>query len=1632
MFFVPQQAQIGVITVRVDEYRNGVLIGSTMRDIQIIVLGPPLCVPPYGVINIRGIDSTSVNGAVFTGPYQLEACPGDTVRFDLRLGGRNITLSSNASQALPGATFTTTSLGTDSILGQFTWVTTANDTGIKNFSISYGINSCPIDRTAFQTITINVLDGTDAGADKTYCTEGAPVQLFVTGGNTFTWSPAAGLSATNIQNPIATPTVTTDYIVQSDLSARCKNTDTVRVTVVPNFIFNIEPGNDTLNICRNSLVFLNVDTDSTYAPYTYSWSPGLGLNDSSLRNPVASPVLPTTYVVAVTSDTGCVLRDTVRVNVIGVGPQVSVTPETALVCPGDTIQLNSTVLAVTCGPSIGTGSCGPNNPPAPRTYGTGTTTSSVTPFTGASSDGRYQVLYRASLLQAQGFTAGTIIRMQLNVGAKASNAVYKNMRIRIGCTDVNQLTRADWLPTTTEVFSSTNFLTVSGVNNFTFSQPYDWDGVSNLVLEFCFGDSTFTNSAGNDLLLSTAVTYSAAMSATSTTANGGCNLPASSIALNQPVAQVPNITFFVCPAIVRNYTYQWTPTSGINNPNIPNPRVATTQPTVYTLTVNDSICDGQDFATINIDTSRINISNDTTLCNADSVRLFVDVLGVITNPCGFNGNGCDGPETTLTVGAGTTTNSTTSFPSPYGNIFESVRQQYLYRASDLLAAGVTPGRLTSIAFFIQNRVGATNYRNFSIKIKCTNTTALTQGSPEGGSFVTVFTPKNISLPATGWNTHTFDNQFDWDGTTNLLVEVCFNNDTDPNLSTSITLSTQIRSTNVGYTASTWFPVDNQDACSGAIGLSTNLGASVNRPNVRFTTCAAAPPYSVVWSPANTLTNATSITPTAFPTTSTTYTVRVTTVNGCTKVDSVRVNIGSLPYTITPDTTICNGGSAQLFVGTANGFTYNWTTNTNTLSCTTCPNPVATPDTTTVYYVSISNNACTVTDSIVVTVSNLNGNIINDPGNQCVFDSLLLIAAGGFADYEWSNGDSTATTWVSAAGTYSLTITDNNGCTAADTVQVLVAAEPLISLGNDTSVCVGDSVVLAISSNYVTYNWNVTTTVDTGYTVFTTGNYQVTVTDDNGCTSSDSILVFVNTVPQVNLGNDTAICANEPLQLSVNLLPGYTATWQDGSTGSTFAVDTTGTYYVTVSGGANCSASDTINVTVNPAPNVNLGTDVESCVGQVVILRTGGGFTTYRWNTGSTLDSLVVTVNGIYSVTVSDNLGCSDVDSVNVNFNNPQVTLNDTSVCDGQTITLDAGPFASFSWNTDDTTRRITVDTSGVFTVSVVDDFGCTATGSATVTVVPSPTINITASADTICPGDVSTLNAGGGFTSYAWSTNDSVQNTTVNTAGTYTVTVTNASGCSATASYTIFDFSQAGVTLTDQVLCPGDTLAYSAPAGYASYIWSNGDTTANTNFTATGSYSITVTNAQGCVATDSLIVTDGGFTANALVDPSQVDAGQSATLAVDVIGGTGSYSYNWSPSTYLDANNTANPISTPDSTLTYLVLVTDLGTGCTASDTVTITVFDGARYAFTDAFSPNGDNFNDTYFPLTYGNATVTTFRIYNRWGELIHESLTPWNGTIDGVAQPMGTYVYYAVIEITSATGTVTETVQGSFNLLR
>jgi hypothetical protein len=427
--------------------------------------------------------------------------------------------------------------------------------------------------------------------------------------------------------------------------------------------------------------------------------------------------------------------------------------------------------------------------------------------------------------------------------------------------------------------------------------------------------------------------------------------------------------------------------------------------------------------------------------------------------------------------------------------------------------------------------------------------------------------------------------------------------------------------------------------------------------------------------------------------------------------------------------------------------------------------------------------------------------------------------------------------------------------------------------------------------------------------------------------------------------------------------GYTYSWSPGNaTTQSIAVSTGASYTVTVYDQNGCSAtSDPVVVTVytNPAkPAVTASGPTSFCPGGSVTLTAPAGYS-YSWN-GITSSAQAVTVNagGNYSVTVTDAHGCtatSDPVSVTVNALPPATITpsGSTTFCAGGSVTLTAPAGYSYSWNgVTSTAQAVTVSATGSYSVTVTDGNGCTATSQAVgVTVRSLPSATITPSGPTtFCTGGSVTLTApaGSGYT-YSWSPgNATSQAINVSATGTYTVTVTDTTtGCSASSSASVtVNTNPATPTITPggaTTFCNGGSVTLTAPAGYT-YSWSTGATTQSIVASAQGSYTVTVTNANGCSATSAATVVTVNPTITAFGPLTQTVAknGTPQTLSVTATGPT--LKYQWykgaSGNTATKVNSTTNTYKPPTNasgTFQYWVRVTS-GT-CTAdSATATVTV----------------------------------------------------------------------------------------------
>jgi PKD domain. len=224
---------------------------------------------------------------------------------------------------------------------------------------------------------------------------------------------------------------------------------------------------------------------------------------------------------------------------------------------------------------------------------------------------------------------------------------------------------------------------------------------------------------------------------------------------------------------------------------------------------------------------------------------------------------------------------------------------------------------------------------------------------------------------------------------------------------------------------------------------------------------------------------------------------------------------------------------------------------------------------------------------------------------------------------------------------------SSGCESTRVpVVATVHPNPVVDLGADTLVCATGSYVLDAGNTGSAYLWNDNSTTQTK-AVTTSGQYHVTVTNSNNCSASDTVSVTISTPPVVNLGNDTAICLGSVLTLDAGNNPGASILWDNFTTSQSRTVTTAGQYYVEVAYNQNCKSTDTITLSINPLPVVDLGNDTAICGTGTITLDAGNPGASYLWNDASTLQTKTINVAGQYHVIVTDANNCASSDTVEV-------------------------------------------------------------------------------------------------------------------------------------------------------------------------------------------------------------------------------------------------------------------------------------------------------------------------------------------------------------------------------------------------
>jgi len=830
----------------------------------------------------------------------------------------------------------------------------------------------------------------------------------------------------------------------------------------------------------------------------------------------------------------------------------------------------------------------------------------------------------------------------------------------------------------------------------------------------------------------------------------------------------------------------------------------------------------------------------------------------------------------------------------------------------------------------------------------------------------------------------------------------------------------------------------------------------------------SPPFTYAW---NTAPPQTGSTATGLP--AGTWTVTVTDANGCSA--SANAVVGSPPALTTSASAIdarCQGGSDGSTNATGSGgtppYSYSW----NTTPPQATPNASGLPSGT--YTVTITDaNGCTATATAVVGEPSAVTLSTSATPDLCQLGqgSATVSASGGTPPYTYSWNTAPPQTTPTAtglpAGTYTVVVTDGNGCTA--TANVIVDSPPPLvpsTSANDVS-CFGGNNSSATATPAggtppYTYSWNTvppqTTPNASGLPI---GTYTVTVTDNNGCSASVDAVVGGPTELRLTATPEPAGCGLRDGQGRVDPsggTPPYTYAWnttppQNTQTSTGLAP---GTWTVVVTDANGCSSTASVTVTTPTPGALSISHADVSCNGGAdgtATVSVGGGNPpfTYVWNTTPPQTAATATnlPAGTWTVTVTDDEGC--VLSIQAIVAQPapivptgSSTPANCGVANGSASVIAAGgtPPYTYSWNTVPPQTGPTASNipAGPYTVTITDTNGCIATASTTVDNIPGPSADFNST--DVCLGNAtnfnntSSSNAPPSTFSSNWDLGDGNTSTQTNPLhtyagpGTYTVTltVTDANGCTAARSrdITVHPIPVAGFSANPSEGCApvNAVFANTNPQPGGTCFWTFGDGNTSTDCSGPahtypngGCYDVTftITSAAGCIGRqtqDSLICVTPDPVAYFTAEPNP--APDVLPIISFINGSSGATRYLWE---FLGGNITStlrDPLldltgADPGSYDACLQVWNDYG--CVDSVCRVFRIAANPQVYVPNAFTPDGDGVNDLFRPIISGdNYEDYLLMVFNRWGELVFETNNPtmgWDGAYGGVISQTGVYVW-------------------------
>ncbi|MBI5217977.1 MAG: choice-of-anchor L domain-containing protein [Bacteroidia bacterium] len=907
------------------------------------------------------------------------------------------------------------------------------------------------------------------------------------------------------------------------------------------------------------------------------------------------------------------------------------------------------------------------------------------------------------------------------------------------------------------------------------------------------------------------------------------------------------------------------------------------------------------------------------------------------------------------------------------------------------------------------------------------------------------------------------------------------------------VSANTQTVNVAPVVSTVYQVTVTDACGAQVTGSTNVGVyplpaaqmagydTLCNTGTQSTdisvSLSGASPWNLTYTDGATPVTVNGITTSPYtftvnPANTTTYTITSVSDANCVGADlgsPVTVTVNPLPTAaISGSLSLCNSGSQNSDLTITLTGAPPWTVIYDDGSIHDTISGInnspyifnVSPGVTTTYtlhYVSDANCTDSVyNQSAVITINSLP--VVDLGIDTALCSSNYVLHAGNPGSlYVWNDLSANESLTVTQSGTYSVVVTNPAGCTAADTVNIVIYPALTATISGDANICntgsqsvpltitltgsspwniiytdgtITDTITGIINSPYIL---NVSPVVTTTYSL-------ISVSDLNCSTVliNQNAFIFVYNIPVVDLGNDTTLCTGASYVLHAGN-PGSTYLWSDLSTNESLSVTQTGYYAVTVTDSHGCFNSDDINVTVSPMTSPVITGDINVCKNETGIIystvNTAGH--TYTWSvaggtiaSGQGTNQISVDWSGGASGTVSlfesvTATGCYASAQLSVTIRplpSINITIINTIKCFGDSIGVVAAqgnggtaPY-SFLWVDGTTSNTLNGLSANIYyNVTVTDFYGCSKVDSVKLNQPPSLILQLAAE-NTSCHGGHDgkvTAYVTGGTTPYMylWS-NDSTGTVISNlSGGQYSVVVTDHNGCflSDTA---IVGESQLELTLTftkSDVVCygQGDAWAIAHVTGGAipyQFLWSTLQNDSIVQNLTAGFYEVSVSDFYGCSDTGSVRINEAiEITATYISQPTSCFENSDGKISLTVEGGEPPYLYSWS--TGATACNLAGLLGN-----TYSVTVTD-SQDCSYTAAIVVKKGEKTCLEIPSAFTPNDDGTNDKWELLHIELYPKAVIEIYSRWGTLMYKTercyAEPWDGKYNGKDIPTGSYIY-------------------------